>query len=322
LHAAGDLSYKGWVLRRVPAPVSIGAGFIIGLFLASLDKLLTPVQSQNAILHTLIETVDWIAPPLSGALLAGALLYGMRYRTLAETERAAAQVLAERLAGTERRQAIWVVAAAVAHDLKNPLHNLQLLMEELGEVQDPEQRNVLHARIRENLSRATDRIGELARAGSAPAEDDEGTSIELAGALESLRQRLLPNAASARTQIVVECPKGLQVRADPLALRSAVENVAANALEALQTRGRGGTLSLKARPGQGDSVELFVEDDGPGIPEPLRARLFVPFAASHPGSTGLGLAIARALARSGGGDLICSDPGPGRTQFRFTFHAR
>src|SRR5207244_8079701 len=102
----------------------------------------------------------------------------------------------------------------------------------------------------------------------------------------------------------------------------AIENVAANALEALGRRGRGGTLALKARPALDGQVEVLVEDDGPGIPEVLRPRLFVPFAASHPGSTGLGLAIARALARAGGGDLVCTDFGPGRTRFRFTFQAR
>jgi signal transduction histidine kinase len=159
--------------------------------------------------------------------------------------------------------------------------------------------------------------------GADPGGDDEA-SVELLAALEEVKKRLQPNAAQARTSIVVECPKGLQVRAAPLAFRSAVENVAANALEALRLRGSGGTLALKAaRDHQSpDAVEVMVEDDGPGIPENLRSRLFVPFAASHPGSTGLGLAIARALARAGGGDLTCADHGPGRTRFRFTFLMR
>ena len=308
--------------RRVPFPVAIGAGFLIGLFFAGLDKLLTPAQAHDPMLSAIIATVDWIAPPIAGALLASAILYGTRHKRLLEAERAASQVLAERLAGTERRQALWVVAAAVAHDLKNPLHNLQLLVEDLAEETSPEQRRELLARASDNLTRANERIRELARAGTAPAEDEDG-AVDLSAALEAIRQRLLPNAGPARTQISVHCPKGLQVRADPLALRSAVENVAANALEAL-ARGRGGALSLRAQPMQGapGTVELLVEDDGPGIPEELRALLFVPFAASHSGSTGLGLAIARALARAVGGDLVCSDPGPGRTQFRFTFHAR
>jgi signal transduction histidine kinase len=318
---AGLPPVKGGVLRRVPAPVAIGAGFLIGLFLASLDKLLAPVQSQGPYVNAFIEAVDWIAPPLAGALLAGAVLYGMRHKRLLEAERAASQVLAERLAGTERRQALWVVAAAVAHDLKNPLHNLSLIVEDLYEERTREEREALLLRARENLDRANERIKELARAGTAPAEDEEG-SIDLHAALEATRHRLLPNAALSRTQIAVECPRGLRVRGDSLAVRSAVENVAANSLEALHERG--GSLLLRCQPAAESpgTVELLIEDDGPGIADELQPRLFVPFAASHPGSTGLGLAIARALARSVGGELVLADTRPGRTRFRFTFHAR
>jgi signal transduction histidine kinase len=96
-----------------------------------------------------------------------------------------------------------------------------------------------------------------------------------------------------------------------------VENVAANALEALQSRGGGGKLALRAERRE-DMVDLLVQDDGPGIAEGLRDRLFAPFASGHNG-TGLGLPIARALARAGGGDLICTDSTAGRTTFRFTF---
>jgi signal transduction histidine kinase len=66
------------------------------------------------------------------------------------------------------------------------------------------------------------------------------------------------------------------------------------------------------------AVELIVEDDGPGIPEEVLPRLFTPFSSGRE-STGLGLAIARALARANGGDLTCADPSSGHTCFRFTF---
>ena len=263
-----------------------------------------------------IVFVDWVAPPLAGVLFAGALLYAQRARQLHEAERAAAEVLAERLAGTERRQAIWVVAAAVAHDLKNPLHNLQLLVEEVKDEPDPAARKELLERIRENVERATERLAELSRAGQQKGEPVEST-VDLASTLEELRQRLNPTAQAAKAVVQIECPRGLAVRGDALALRSAVENVAANALEALQSHGPGGKLALRAERHDG-VVELVVEDDGPGIPESVRVRLFTPFSSGHEG-TGLGLAIARALTRAGGGDLVCTDSDPGRTTFRFTF---
>lgn len=309
------------MLRRLPPAVSTAAGFLIGLFLASLDKLLSPVQVKSPGLNLLIETVDWIAPPLCGALVAISIRYAMRHKQLLDTERAASQVLAERLAGTERRQALWVVAAAVAHDLKNPLHNLQLLVEELTDETGPERRAELLARVRDNLGRSNERIQELARVGNAPIDAADG-AVDVAEALDEIRHRLQPNALAARTTVIVDCPKGLHARSAPLALRSAIENVAANALEVLRRTGRGGSLALRARRSEAGPIEVLVEDDGPGIAEPLRPRLFVPFAASQSGSTGLGLAIARALARSVGGDLVCTSFGPGRTQFRFTFQPR
>ena len=305
------------VLRRALPHPTIVLGLVIGLLLASLNHFLPHGRAAAWV----VVLVDWIAPPLAGMLFAGALLYAQRARRLQAAERAAAEVLAERLAGTERRQALWVVAAGVAHDLKNPLHNLQLLVEELGEERSPAHRVELLARLRDNLSRATERLGDLARAGQGP-QGGAQSRIDLVTALEDLRHRLLPAAIASRATVEIVCPRGLEIRGDAPALRSAMENVAANALEALQRRGGGGRLRLTAARQQG-RVELLVEDDGPGIAEPLRARLFTPFASGHQG-TGLGLAIARALVRAGGGDLVCTDPGSpsaGSTTFRFTFPA-
>src|SRR5207245_6710393 len=106
----------------------------------SLDHILPAARLQQGPGRWVVVFVDWVAPPLAGVLLAGALLFAQRARKLHAAERAAAQVLAERLAGTERRQAIWVVAAAIAHDGKNPLHNLALLVEEPSDEAEPSAR--------------------------------------------------------------------------------------------------------------------------------------------------------------------------------------
>jgi signal transduction histidine kinase len=304
------------VFRRVKSVLVIVLGFFVGLLLASLDQILPQASINTGPARWVMVFVDWVAPPLAGVLFAGALLYAQRARRLHEAERAAAEVLAERLAGTERRQAIWVVAAAVAHDLKNPLHNLALLVEEARDEQDPVLRAELLDRIGENVERATERLAELSRAGQRP-ESHAGQKVDLAGTLEELRQRLNPTLQATRAVLEIDCPRGLAVRGDAHAVRSAVETVAANALEALQSRGGGGKLALRAERRE-DMVDLLVQDDGPGIAEGLRDRLFAPFASGHNG-TGLGLPIARALARAGGGDLICTDSAAGHTTFRFTF---
>jgi signal transduction histidine kinase len=64
-------------------------------------------------------------------------------------------------------------------------------------------------------------------------------------------------------------------------------------------------------------VLIDVADNGPGIPESIRARLFQPFAGSaRQGGSGLGLAIARDLARAHGGDIELVCTGADGTRFR------
>jgi signal transduction histidine kinase len=298
--------------------LTIILGFFVGLLLASLDHILPAASFRSGPTHWVIVFVDWVAPPMAGILVASALLYAERARRLHAAERAAAEVLAERLAGTERRQAIWVVAAAVAHDIKNPLHNAQLLVEELSEEVDPQARTQLLERLRGNVERATERLAELSRAGQRQADTVE-QKVDLSNTLEELRERLKPRMQTTRSFVEIECPRGLAIRGDAHAVRSAVENVAANALDALQAQGKGGHLLLKAQVKDG-VVEVIVQDDGPGIPPDVKERLFAPFSSGHSG-TGLGLAIARALARAGGGELDCVESDSGRTTFRFTFQA-
>jgi signal transduction histidine kinase len=302
------------VYRRAIQALTIIFGFLLGLFLARIDHIVSPVQAKAGPIRVIAVIVDWTAPPLAGALVAAAFFVAQRYKRLHDAERAASRVLAERLAGTERRQAIWVVAAAIAHDLKNPLHNVQLLLEEASDETDPARRAELLTRLRDNATRATARLSDLARAARAP--DEVEKPIDLSVILGDFQERIGSAARDSGAQVVIDCPRGLVVRADPIALRSALENVAANALEALRAT-RGGHLVIRAHQ-TGDLVELTIEDDGPGIPPQVRERLFTPFSSGG-GGTGLGLSIARALARAGGGDLVCLAAEPRYTVFRFTF---
>ena len=66
----------------------------------------------------------------------------------------------------------------------------------------------------------------------------------------------------------------------------------------------GGTLTFRARKGRG-GVVLDIVDTGPGVPEPLRSRLFEPYLNALPeAGAGLALAVARSLVRQHGGDLV------------------
>jgi signal transduction histidine kinase len=121
-------------------------------------------------------------------------------------------------------------------------------------------------------------------------------------------------AAKDNIAFVNEVDPQLKIDADPEHLYRIVLNLVRNANEALGASG--GTIAVRAsRLHQSLCIEIC--DDGPGIPESLRERLFRPFAtAARPGGSGLGLAIARDLARAHGGDVTLAATGAGGTRFR------
>jgi len=110
---------------------------------------------------------------------------------------------------------------------------------------------------------------------------------------------------------VADVPAGdpIRLRADPFRLPQALRNLVQNAAEATHGTGR---VEVAVRSTDPDSVEFVVTDDGPGLPESVRTRLFEPFVTTKPGGTGLGLAIARRLVEAHGGRLSFeSRPGGG-----------
>ncbi|MES2722585.1 MAG: ATP-binding protein, partial [Pseudomonadota bacterium] len=109
-----------------------------------------------------------------------------------------------------------------------------------------------------------------------------------------------------------------QVIADPDQLHRILVNLLRNARQALEHqegRAAPGRIEVSLEAVGGSSL-IRISDNGPGVPERLRERLFQPFAGSgRPDSTGLGLAIARELAQGHGGDLTLSVTGAEGTVF-------
>jgi signal transduction histidine kinase len=109
---------------------------------------------------------------------------------------------------------------------------------------------------------------------------------------------------------VVRCPPGLGALVQPSHLDQVLSNLVANA-----TKYAGGATSIAARETGSGTVEVSVADQGPGVPEAFRDQLFERFSREAASAhrvlgTGLGLFIARELARANGGDLL-HRPGPG-----------
>ena len=107
-------------------------------------------------------------------------------------------------------------------------------------------------------------------------------------------------------------PDAPEVRIDPELLRQAFMNLGLNAIQALQPGG-GGVLRFSGRR-DGDDLVIQVQDDGPGMDEETRAKVFEPFYTTKATGTGLGLAIVRQAVEAHGGSVsVESRPGAGAT---------
>jgi signal transduction histidine kinase len=104
------------------------------------------------------------------------------------------------------------------------------------------------------------------------------------------------------------------VRADESQLHQALMNLLLNAVDASPT---GGTIILRSHNGN-RKVYIEIENAGAPIPESALSRIFEPFFTTKPRGIGLGLAIARNIARAQGGDLVLAANGPARVCFSLT----
>jgi two-component system, OmpR family, sensor histidine kinase KdpD len=127
--------------------------------------------------------------------------------------------------------------------------------------------------------------------------------------------RALDDLGPAGREVVVEIPDALpEVRVDPAIMERVIVNLTTNAVR-YSPAGRPPLLTASAL---GDRVELRVADRGPGIPEPDRDRVFVPFQrlgdTDNATGVGLGLALSRGLTEAMGGALEPEEtPGGGLT---------
>ncbi|EHR49185.1 signal transduction histidine kinase [Saccharomonospora marina XMU15] len=187
----------------------------------------------------------------------------------------------------------------VSHQLRSRLTALQLRLETLTAHDDPEVREDARAAL-EQADRLATVLDELLAAARAASEVG-AEPVELSALLSQIVEEWRPQFRAYGRTLRVRGADALMARATPARLREVVGVLLDNAL-----RHGGGTVTVTARRGDSEgTVVVEVADGGQGVPEELAAHVF-DRGVSGGGSTGVGLALARALAEADGGRLELS----------------
>ncbi|CAG0972610.1 hypothetical protein ANRL2_01770, partial [Anaerolineae bacterium] len=223
------------------------------------------------------------------------------------------------LAKQRRLAELAQFSSGMAHQIKNPLAAMRGYAELIArQLEDPLQKKMSDKLIAEIA--ALDRV---VRDFLAFSRGAHGSPEKV-----NLRTALSPIVEAARSRgagtvnVNLDLPDAAantELEIDATALRQALLNLGTNAAEALrEIESENKKLDIRAHVA-GKLVTVEFEDNGPGIAEEVRGKLFEPFVTGKADGTGLGLAISRRLLRDMGGDLLLVRTGPTGTMFRATF---
>lgn len=218
-----------------------------------------------------------------------------------QAARAISQMRERIIAFVDQRTAML---AGVSHDLRTPLTRLKLQLALLPPSED-----------KDAAKRDIEEMEAMLNAYLAFAKGEEGEQYESVQLEDLVRETALSVAERAEVSVTSTPDSALRVR--PLAVKRALSNLFNNAAD----HARQIKVSLLRT---GAYFTVFIEDDGPGIPEDLHEEAFKPFSRLDPSrnqnksGVGLGLSLARDVARSHGGDirLSRSDLGGLKVAFR------
>lgn len=180
--------------------------------------------------------------------------------------------------------------AAIAHDLRTPLTRLRFRAEAAPQA------------VREKMAEDIEQMDAMISSALAYARGEGAREARTAVDLAALASSVVDDLAELGAAASMAAAEGLMVHGDPLSLRRMLSNLVENAVKF------GGAAEVEVTR-EGDRAVIRVSDRGPGLPEDEIERVFEPFRRLEPsrsratGGAGLGLAVARSIARAHGGDV-------------------
>ncbi|MGB1810477.1 MAG: sensor histidine kinase [Planctomycetota bacterium] len=301
--------------RDLLATLSI---FMIGLALAWIlgSRLVQPVTE-------VVEGMQKVAAGDMSVRLSGerdaefALINGQFNEMVQQLDNA--RSLERGLEHRERLQTMGDLAAGVAHDIRNPLSAISMIVGRLGfdyaptDAKEREEFLGYTKDIKDEIERLNNLVSDFLQL--AQPNSQEAVPCQVGGLLEELQRLLDKEASDQGVSIELDVQEDLaETLWNPVEGKSAFLNVAMNAIQAMQSNG--GSLAIQARSDDHWIVVSF-KDNGPGIAREDCEQVMLPYVTRRPGGTGLGLAIARRVAERYGGRLELTSQIAVGTEVRF-----
>jgi signal transduction histidine kinase len=273
----------------------------IGLSTATMDR----IWKRDRLIAAVTAAVV-----LGLGILGMSVIFYTQHRQLREVKALEAEM--ER---GERLAAVGNMAAAVAHEIRNPLNAVSMGLQRLRVEFEPAPReeylrmvDLVQGEVR-RLNTIVEEFLSLAR----PMSLKRGP-IAVVALLDEVLGLVESEARGAGIAVVREIPAGLPVlHADRDRVKQVLLNLVLNAIQAMPS---GGTLEIGAA-AAGGTLTISVADTGSGIAPDVLPKVFEPYVTTKAKGLGLGLVIARRIVEAHGGSIEArSEPGR-RTSFRF-----
>jgi len=227
---------------------------------------------------------------------------------LAETLREMTEALWARMDATER------FAADVAHEIKNPLTSLRSAVETAARLKDPEQQRKLMTIIQEDVIRLDRLISDISDASRLDAElsRTQFGTVDMSAMLSTLadmHNNHKENSPRVKLVSTDEDDQSLLVSGMDGRLAQVFQNLLSNAISFSPENGQ--ILMTLFR--EGSRVGVFIDDDGPGIPDGLEQKIFDRFYSERPEAekfgthSGLGLNISKQIVTAHEGEIVASN---------------
>lgn len=229
-----------------------------------------------------------------------------RYNRMADELNEAAR----KIAASEREGAWRTMARQVAHEINNPLTPMKLTVQQLQRKKDTPQFDALFEKACTMLVEQIDNLSRIAGGFSTFAKMPEvrASWVDVADKLSGVINLLANNPAGIPLRYVGP-DSGVTVWADADQVGQVFTNIIRNAMQALSGVEDGDVIvmlrdrEMRHAPGPEGWVEISVSDNGPGIPEEVQQKIFMPNFTTKSNGSGLGLAISKNIVEGSDGKI-------------------